>query len=675
MKPSELNQMLKEVVAEELTKEGYIGHPEWDVEHGDGYTNDFQRAFAHSQATQKRPQGQRKEAEELAKKGKFVVISDNNIHCKTTDAVLGSCVAIEGVFDTEEEANKKAEEIAPYTDGVGVITPDSIKPKTYHDPKPSAGEDDVPFQESQGKRICAWCKKDMGAASTEEDTHGICPDCEKKFNDDAEQMPLDPNLMARDAKLEALKKRRDPDGIEEINYTKTSAGQSVMAQGAPGSVVRFATENPEVMKQMRDWAKDCQWKEEPEEIDEMSDEDILRGVQRHYEGGIKAFIQDSQSKAEVPVGYKEGIESNIPTRRHPNCKDSNCSVCLDDHDKLLKYFQQRLGQPHQDFLRLYRKWLDDNEIPAEVNGWGSKEAFDPKNIELFVKSNLDEGYGAGDMSKDPKKAFKKARWTVKFDENISTSELKSLVKEIIEETLGENSQYDHFSVTKENMWPNPDVELKQYTDVSQWEKDNVENLTGKYKGEPLHNYGFLYKVGALVPTGEFNMNNAMKLWNMAKKKQQQNIKLGTPAGFGFSDPRKLYEAKGANQKEKIRNLIKESVGAVLKEYSEQEEIKLINQVAAITRTAISRTSTMEPTEAMRQFKDIDALAQKLVKMHSEKTGRNSETGIYDVPGSDPKTGIHNDPKEEQRSALGVTQETVSRTKKVLEQMLFQKRKK
>lgn len=590
MKPSELNQMLKEVVAEELTKEGYIGHPEWDVEHGDGYTNDFQRAFAHSQATQKRPQGQRKEAEELAKKGKFVVISDNNIHCKTTDAVLGLCVAIEGVFDTEEEANKKAEEIAPYTDGVGVITPDSIKPKTYHDPKPSAGEDDVPFQESQGKRICAWCKKDMGAASTEEDTHGICPDCEKKFNDDAEQMPLDPNLMARDAKLEALKKRRDPDGIEEINYTKTSAGQSVMAQGAPGSVVRFATENPEVMKQMRDWAKDCQWKEDPEEIDEMSDEDILRGVQRHYEGGIKAFIQDSQSKAEVPLGYKEGC-------------------------------------------------------------------------------------GMGDMSKDPKKAFKKARWTVKF-ETITESEVKSIIKDIINEMwVGweESKQTESKDLAKEERWSTADKQLKQYTDVNQWEKDNVENLTGKYKGEPLHNYGFLYKVGSLVPTGEFNMNNAMKLWNMAKKKQQQNIKLGKPAGFPNTSP--LYEAKGANQKEKIRNLIKESVGAVLKEYSEQEEIKLINQVAAITRTAISRTSTMEPTEAMRQFKDIDALAQKLVKMHSEKTGRNSETGIYDVPGSDPKTGIHNDPKEEQRSALGVTQETVSRTKKVLEQMLFQKRKK
>ena len=30
------------------------------------------------------------------------------------------------------------------------------------------------------KRICAWCGKILGEATTEEDTHGMCPKCLKK---------------------------------------------------------------------------------------------------------------------------------------------------------------------------------------------------------------------------------------------------------------------------------------------------------------------------------------------------------------------------------------------------------------------------------------------------------------------------------------------------------------
>ena len=34
-----------------------------------------------------------------------------------------------------------------------------------------------PFPIVPGRRICAWCEKDMGPAPTEFDTHGICPEC------------------------------------------------------------------------------------------------------------------------------------------------------------------------------------------------------------------------------------------------------------------------------------------------------------------------------------------------------------------------------------------------------------------------------------------------------------------------------------------------------------------
>lgn len=706
MKPSELNQILKEVVAEELTKEGYIGHPEWDEEHGDGYTNDAQRAFAHSQMTTPR-HNDTKKAQELAKKGKHVVIVADDVHCKSTDAVLGQCISIHSVHNDKASAWHQAEKLNASGQDANVIGPESVAPKAQEPSKPASPEDDVPFEE--GKRICSWCKKDMGQSPTDSDTHGICPDCEKGFNDEIEQMKdnPDPALMARQTKLEALKKRRDPDGIEEVNYTQTSAGQSVIAQGAPGSVVRFVTENPEVMKQMREWAKDCQWKEDPEEIDEMSDEEILRGVQRHYEGGIKAFIRDSQSKAEVPVGYKEG-------------------------------------------------------------------------------------YGMGDMSKDPKKAFKKARWTVKFDENISASELKSLVKEVISEELNEAypgdkwnpvqftrspdivadlifslkdgqgitfmydkegrsnvweavekviegdeyayrmfgpgdgkkypletdeevrdfaksvvnnphlQYYEYHTIhdykrpearysqdddqqvgdyekygpdpirwqdVTEETWPTADEKLKQYEDVKEWERDNLDGLH-KYKGEPLKNHGFPYKVGDLVPAGTYNRNNAMHLWNMAKKQRQQHLKLGPPAGFGWSDPKKLYEAKGITSKEKLRSIIKESVHAVLKEntgdHEESREVELATQIKNLAHSM----SFDRDHPYFNHIVRVGKLADEILKLHTNSS--EPQKSWKDLEGDMMK--IHNEPAQE-KTALGVTQETISRTKKVLEQMLFQKRKK
>jgi len=35
---------------------------------------------------------------------------------------------------------------------------------------------------SKGLKICAWCQKVLGSASgLSGDTHGICPECEKKL--------------------------------------------------------------------------------------------------------------------------------------------------------------------------------------------------------------------------------------------------------------------------------------------------------------------------------------------------------------------------------------------------------------------------------------------------------------------------------------------------------------
>lgn len=59
---------------------------------------------------------------------------------------------------------------------------------------------------------------------------------------------------------------------------------------------KFAAENPELIKAMRDWVKDIVWKDVGDEsdVDELSNAEILRGVERHYQGGIKQFIEDGE---------------------------------------------------------------------------------------------------------------------------------------------------------------------------------------------------------------------------------------------------------------------------------------------------------------------------------------------------------------------------------------------
>lgn len=48
------------------------------------------------------------------------------------------------------------------------------------------------------------------------------------------------------------------------------------------------------IKLMRDWVNDCQWREDADNdfIDELTDLEILKGVNRHYEGGLTSFILD-----------------------------------------------------------------------------------------------------------------------------------------------------------------------------------------------------------------------------------------------------------------------------------------------------------------------------------------------------------------------------------------------
>jgi hypothetical protein len=52
----------------------------------------------------------------------------------------------------------------------------------------------------------------------------------------------------------------------------------------------------------REWIADCQWREEVD-VNELSDRQVERGVQRHYEGGVDAFIQADEPQQVQEVAH------------------------------------------------------------------------------------------------------------------------------------------------------------------------------------------------------------------------------------------------------------------------------------------------------------------------------------------------------------------------------------
>lgn len=47
----------------------------------------------------------------------------------------------------------------------------------------------------------------------------------------------------------------------------------------------------QIVKDAREWVEDCQW-DDQEEIGSYGDFQILRGVDRHYSGGLSQFLKD-----------------------------------------------------------------------------------------------------------------------------------------------------------------------------------------------------------------------------------------------------------------------------------------------------------------------------------------------------------------------------------------------
>lgn len=53
----------------------------------------------------------------------------------------------------------------------------------------------------------------------------------------------------------------------------------------------MTTFGPATIKAMRDWIADCSWPDlPPDEVADLTDDEVIAGVRRHFDGGLDAFL-------------------------------------------------------------------------------------------------------------------------------------------------------------------------------------------------------------------------------------------------------------------------------------------------------------------------------------------------------------------------------------------------
>ena len=87
--------------------------------------------------------------------------------------------------------------------------------------------------------------------------------------------------------------------IDKLQNTIDLAN-SILAKVAGGSINENDSNiTPDVIKQMRDWIKEClPWPdlETEEEVDDLSDAEVIKGVKTHFDGGIEGFLITNENK-------------------------------------------------------------------------------------------------------------------------------------------------------------------------------------------------------------------------------------------------------------------------------------------------------------------------------------------------------------------------------------------
>lgn len=153
-----------------------------------------------------------------------------------------------------------------------------------------------------------------------------------------------------------------------------------------------ASDDAALITAARYWISDCTWADlASEDVAELSDEDVLRGIDTHYDGGVRAFAEDGCLDAEQPLPFLVD-EDGFPTEHvtfqgHtlPDdtyswvCGKSGCYNGLVEHDT--REESLAAAEEHETQHGYVRECvLDDAESMAEPDP-------DPAELEL-VESDL-----------------------------------------------------------------------------------------------------------------------------------------------------------------------------------------------------------------------------------------------------------------------------------------------
>jgi hypothetical protein len=69
----------------------------------------------------------------------------------------------------------------------------------------------------------------------------------------------------------------------------------------------------ELMAEARSWVAECQWREDPEYLEDLTDDEIRRGVNRHYDGGWQQFASDANCEVPLSRTDRENTMSEATT--------------------------------------------------------------------------------------------------------------------------------------------------------------------------------------------------------------------------------------------------------------------------------------------------------------------------------------------------------------------------
>jgi hypothetical protein len=119
-------------------------HPQDIAElHGDGCRNEYQRAFEVSRQ-RRQPRDDRAHARNVARElGRYVVVTQDEVHCSITDAILGCDYAIDSIHQWQDLAVARATELCAYSVAfVFTPEPDPAPPAAVEQGMP---EDYIPF--------------------------------------------------------------------------------------------------------------------------------------------------------------------------------------------------------------------------------------------------------------------------------------------------------------------------------------------------------------------------------------------------------------------------------------------------------------------------------------------------------------------------------------------------